>query len=777
VFKTTDYSRFIFLLPLVIFVLTSVTTDGLDWTIETVSGEAVYFDTSIGVDSSVDPHITVAKGTEPSSQEALYWYKNGFDWEYEVWGSEGETFPGTRRDVSLAVDSNDNICMAYRHGCGYPSSDEDAVDYAYWDGSSMSEVVIGYYDGVYTHIAVDIAVDSLNRPHLLYDVDEDYGLEYVYWDGSDWVYELIDLGVRVRDLSLALDSQDRPHFSYQDHDKDKLMYGYWNGSDWVYSTVEEGGFPGDFNSIALDSYDVPHVAYESEGEVRYAYWDGSGWDITAVGDPAIPEYISLAIDSTDRPHISYTDGDGLYYAVLNADWDVELVDEFWDGILFSSIDVDSLNRPHLSYYTEGLMYARGFSNTPPSSFNLSQPPDGAEVSEPVTLDWEDSIDDDGDTITYDVWYATDPSFDPHDEVTELTDSTYTFPEGVLTPGDTYYWKVRAWDGYEGTWSGPDPYWSFTVNAPPGYFDLTAPPDGSVVAEPVVLDWEDSVDPGRTLTAGAGSFRAAADTVRSESTRSISYDVWYAADPSFDPHDEVNELTDSTYTFPEGTFSDGTTYYWKVRAWDGYEETWSGPDPYWSFTVEEEITDISVTRFSAESARTGVELTWECADPGVGFNLYRSEEALGMRTKSREILNAEPITGESPYVYLDSNVSDGVTYSYWLEAMGLGGVSETFGPVSCTAGTFVPSSYALYQSRPNPARGTAVIAFDLPEDADVTLTIYDLSGRKVTTLVNDTLPAGAYERTVSGLAPGVYVYRLKAGEFSAVRKMVIVGSDL
>ena len=54
-----------------------------------------------------------------------------------------------------------------------------------------------------------------------------------------------------------------------------------------------------------------------------------------------------------------------------------------------------------------------------------------------------------------------------------------------------------------------------------------------------------------------------------------------------------------------------------------------------------------------------------------------------------------------------------------------------------------------------------------------LTLYDLSGRKVTTLVNETLPAGTHERPVAGLAPGVYVYRLLAGEFSASKKMVIV----
>jgi hypothetical protein len=106
-------------------------------------------------------------------------------------------------------------------------------------------------------------------------------------------------------------------------------------------------------------------------------------------------------------------------------------------------------------------------------------------------------------------------------------------------------------------------------------------------------------------------------------------------------------------------------------------------------------------------------------------------------------------------------------------MDIDGSTGNFGPATRTAGTFVPSSYALYQSRPNPARGTAVIAFDLPEGADVTLTIYDLSGRKVTTLVDEKLTAGVYERTVSGLAVGVYVYRFEAGEFAAVKKIVVV----
>jgi hypothetical protein len=119
------------------------------------------------------------------------------------------------------------------------------------------------------------------------------------------------------------------------------------------------------------------------------------------------------------------------------------------------------------------------------------------------------------------------------------------------------------------------------------------------------------------------------------------------------------------------------------------------------------------------------------------------------------------------------VKEGVTYDYWLEAIDVGGSAKTFGPVECTWNGALPTTYALYQSRPNPATGSAVIAFDLPEDTKVTLTVYDINGRKITTIIDETLVVGTHERTVAGLAPGVYVYRLNAGSFSAARKMVIV----
>jgi hypothetical protein len=70
------------------------------------------------------------------------------------------------------------------------------------------------------------------------------------------------------------------------------------------------------------------------------------------------------------------------------------------------------------------------------------------------------------------------------------------------------------------------------------------------------------------------------------------------------------------------------------------------------------------------------------------------------------------------------------------------------------------------------RDSANIAFSLPHTSHVNLEVFDIKGRKVATLVNETLNEGEHEASVSGLSAGIYLYRLTAGENSAVRKMVV-----
>jgi len=93
---------------------------------------------------------------------------------------------------------------------------------------------------------------------------------------------------------------------------------------------------------------------------------------------------------------------------------------------------------------------------------------------------------------------------------------------------------------------------------------------------------------------------------------------------------------------------------------------------------------------------------------------------------------------------------------------------------------VPTAFQLYQNHPNPFNPTTEIRFDLPEALRVELKVFNTLGQLVTTLADETRPAGAYRilwdgKNVSGvpMASGVYVYQLKAGNFTDAKKMVLI----
>jgi len=87
----------------------------------------------------------------------------------------------------------------------------------------------------------------------------------------------------------------------------------------------------------------------------------------------------------------------------------------------------------------------------------------------------------------------------------------------------------------------------------------------------------------------------------------------------------------------------------------------------------------------------------------------------------------------------------------------------------------PDQFVLYQNYPNPFNPTTAISFQLSAFSQVSLAVYDVSGRKVVTLVDGYRDAGVHEVTFdgSGLASGVYLYRLEAGPHSAIGKMVLM----
>jgi hypothetical protein len=90
---------------------------------------------------------------------------------------------------------------------------------------------------------------------------------------------------------------------------------------------------------------------------------------------------------------------------------------------------------------------------------------------------------------------------------------------------------------------------------------------------------------------------------------------------------------------------------------------------------------------------------------------------------------------------------------------------------------VPATFALHQNYPNPFNPETNIAFDLPKSSFVTLKVYNLLGQEVATIVSQQLEAGTHSYKVSadgsGLASGVYFYRISTGEFVLTRKMIAI----
>ncbi|MEX0737446.1 MAG: T9SS type A sorting domain-containing protein [Bacteroidota bacterium] len=86
-----------------------------------------------------------------------------------------------------------------------------------------------------------------------------------------------------------------------------------------------------------------------------------------------------------------------------------------------------------------------------------------------------------------------------------------------------------------------------------------------------------------------------------------------------------------------------------------------------------------------------------------------------------------------------------------------------------------SSHRLHQNFPNPFNPTTLIRFQLPQEQQVTIRVYDLLGREVRTLFNGIQRGGEHQVLfdASGLPTGVYVYRLVAGEYVESRKMQLV----
>ena len=260
--------------------------------------------------------------------------------------------------ITVAVVGLPNGVIVVRDGSGVDGKERGAVGYVddreVVEGERGHDWLIETVDSVgEIDSYASIAVDSKNRPHIVYMNRSDYYIYYAFFDWDKWHFEMLEeAGVWGGRPSIAVDADDRPHIVYSTYWA--LVYGHHNGIIWKYETVDTGPDLGYDSSIDVDKNNRPHISYLKSSRLMYAYYSNDQWNheiadsLEKVGRGA-----SLKLDSNDLPHISYLDYDSnrLRYAYNDShEWKIHTVDTDGDYRYYTSLALDTNDLPHIAYY-------------------------------------------------------------------------------------------------------------------------------------------------------------------------------------------------------------------------------------------------------------------------------------------------------------------------------------------------------------------------------------------------------------------------------------------
>ncbi|GEM_PF-4222953 len=387
-------------------------------------------------------------------------------------------------------------------------------------------------------------------------------------------------------------------------------------------------------------------------------------------------------------------------------------------------------------------------SAPPSAFQVS-PAYGAEgISTRATLRWSEPFET---ADSFKVCWSADPDFDTLVwNSNKLTDTQYTFTG--LSSHTLYYWYVKTYIGANYAKSAT---WKFTsCPAPPTILS----PTSDIVSNPPTLRWRRQAD-------------------------AISYRIQISLTSDFSSIvRDTSGLIDTVKTITG--LAGSTMYYWRVC-----DSTLYGPSE-WSFgTRYFKVTPPPPPVLTANAYNTGGGIihpkpTWTAINDWgtVGYKLHRTGFAGGWIYTGTNLsyIDYNTTIGEGDvYVYyyvvsystLDNVVSaPSNTVNYCTDI-------STFkqGIKNPETGSAIPTEFALYDNFPNPFNPTTTIYYALPEDIHVKVAVYNVLGKEVAILADEMQSAGYKSVTfdASDLPSGVYYYRLQAGTFSEVKKMILV----
>jgi photosystem II stability/assembly factor-like uncharacterized protein len=167
------------------------------------------------------------------------------------------------------------------------------------------------------------------------------------------------------------------------------------------------------------------------------------------------------------------------------------------------------------------------------------------------------------------------------------------------------------------------------------------------------------------------------------------------------------------------------------------------------------------------------LTWKTATEinNFGFEIEKKIETLSF-VKIGFVYGFGTTTETKNYAYTDENPQSGKNI-YRLKQIDYDGAFEYSNEISVEVIT--PELFTLEQNYPNPFNPTTTIEYSLAEDNRVNLQVFDALGNTLVTLVNSYEKAGKHNVVFDArsFSSGIYYYKLNAGEFSAIKKLVLL----
>ncbi len=330
------------------------------------------------------------------------------------------------------------------------------------------------------------------------------------------------------------------------------------------------------------------------------------------------------------------------------------------------------------------------------------------------------------------------------------DTTYA---GQFTGGQTLYLRVRGMNDLGASaYSAID---TFTIMTPPARTTLLLPANSAinVVSDSLVFVWRP--------VPGAASYNLQVSTVSTTST--------------------YNGITDTTYMVRN--LAKLTNYTWKVEAINaGGTSYYTGTFGFTTIIAAPPAPAPVLPAASATGVSRNPSFKW---NPALSANKYRLQVALdnGFTTILLDTVRFEDTTLTAANQLLSNGDFYWRVYAGNIGGYGTASVTRIFttGTTSVEEPGPIPTVFSLAQNYPNPFNPSTTIRYAVPKSAQVKITLFDILGREVTTLVNGIQEPGLHqvEWRALNVSTGVYFYRMEAhaldgvGTFTEVKKLLLM----